>query len=362
MGSRKSIRIGRGVYLNFGKRGTSITYRNSWGTKTYPFVGIGSKTYKGFNSINGTHNRKHGLKDYLVAMIVAGGLFLIAFALAYFFVGGVGCMIGIFMSLIVFFFSTVALILFKDYDTNLNLIKQDSIARHGCSQASNQAMQPILERQHQSEDLHWAQYAPEIIATSKALLDFLREIQSEPRFCNIRPKLNFIEADGGDKLSFSIDRCLAMIVYCDMRDVFLRLGYSLQHVQGLEGLGFCTFFVQLLEGVDINLDLLQNNEDAAKEFVTSMSTCDYNLPIKITIADHENEFRFVLILCEMFGGHEWITRYLSLIYRWAFLIANADGKVTNAQWKVLKEIESMGNGELILSELQAIPVAAPRLT
>ena len=139
---------------------------------------------------------------------------------------------------------------------------------------------------------------------------------------------------------FSINYRLAAIAFCDARDCYCRLGNSLSDLSSAEGMGFL-MFVLLLFNRDIDISLLRSPKQRRmfEESVAGLNTKTIN--IAISGGAFENEFRFGVIFGLLNNEFDWVQRYSTLMYRWASLMAKADGVVTAQESGVLARIMKM---------------------
>ncbi|MBQ3290440.1 MAG: DUF4236 domain-containing protein [Kiritimatiellae bacterium] len=191
-----------------------------------------------------------------------------------------------------------------------------------------------------SQNPRFDTYVRELAAASQTFYSFLRELNRSTRCRNQLKALPSMECfDDND--SFTINSRLAAIVYCDVRDCFRRLGYDEGRLQGLTGIGYAMFVLLL---IDKKFDLLRfldvNQRGKLLEIVGKLKD---TAKLEIDIADHESEFRFNVIFGVAHNEDEWVQRFATLLYRWASLIAKADGVVTSAESEALASIMKLVN-------------------
>lgn len=185
--------------------------------------------------------------------------------------------------------------------------------------------------------MRWDAYIRELAYASQGLYNFLRELNRSTRCRNQLKALPGMEPfDAGNSYEFTINKRLAAIVYCDLRDCFRRLGHSTSNLYNLEGMGYA-MIICLLVNKGFQLSLFYNREKA-KEIAKIVGELDHTATIEINIEDHENEFRFDVVFGKVNSEREWVQRFSSLLYRWASLIAKADGTVTARESQILESI------------------------
>lgn len=188
----------------------------------------------------------------------------------------------------------------------------------------------------------WDTYIRELAYASQALYNFLRELNRSTRCRNQLKALPGMEAfDVGNTNEFTINKRLAAIVYCDVRDCFRRLGHSTSSLYNLEGMGY-SMIICLLINKGFQLSLFYDREKA-KELARIIGELDHTATVEVNIAGHESEFRFDVIFGKVNTEREWVQRFSSLLYRWASLVAKADGTVTAKESQMLESIMKLSS-------------------
>ena len=187
----------------------------------------------------------------------------------------------------------------------------------------------------------WDRYMRELAYASQALYNFLRELNRSTRCRNELRALPGMEPLDVGNADFTINKRLAAIVYCDIRDCFRRLGHSTSSLYNLEGMGY-SMIVALLISKGFQLSLLFDKTKARK-LANIVEELDRTANISIDIAEHENELRFGVIFGKINKESEWVQRFSTLLYRWASLVAKADGTVTESESQMLEAIMKMSD-------------------
>ena len=174
---------------------------------------------------------------------------------------------------------------------------------------------------------------------SRAFFRFLQQLDGTPR-CRQEleetPGLAFMGEDRGE---FALSHRLAFLVFCDLRDVYTRLGHSTTALHSREGVGYAMLTLLLISR-DADLAWFDDpaRADKALEIVERLSRADVG---NITVEGHEGELRFALVFGLVHHEQDWVNRYATLLYRWASLIAKANGSVSPAESAVLKSIMAL---------------------
>ena len=179
-------------------------------------------------------------------------------------------------------------------------------------------------------------YSSLIATSSKNLADFIRTLSRDEQ------GLEIMESVGGVKdLDKFARHCrfnprFAMLLYGDACKVFRDLGYSTKDLTGLEGLGFL-LLVSHLFNFEIQIDELLNPSYATK-VAPIMSRFVDNLKFSASAEGKDDPLLLHLTLNQSSGNHEWAVKYAALMYRWASVIAKADGTITAKESKCLSEL------------------------
>jgi hypothetical protein len=179
----------------------------------------------------------------------------------------------------------------------------------------------------------------EMAQAAQALFDFLKEVGRSARCQEILRKLPNMEKFDAGKGNFTITPRLGAIAYCDVRDCFRRLGYSPASLNRVEGYGYA-MFMSLLIVPDFDMNRYFDPRQS-RELVKIIAELDHTATVEVDIYGYENESRFSVVFGKAYGEDEWVQRYSTLLYRWASLIAKADGEVTAKESAALSAIMNM---------------------
>jgi len=176
----------------------------------------------------------------------------------------------------------------------------------------------------------------EMADASMALYRFLQELDRTPRCRKELAETPGLEGVGVGGDHFTITQKLGFLVFCDLRDIYARLGHDTRSLHNREGVGYA-MLILLLISKEAELAWFNDPTHANKllSIVEDLSKSDVG---HITIEGHENELRFALIFGQMHHEQDWVNRYATLLYRWASLVAKASGSISQAESDVLKSI------------------------
>lgn len=329
----RRIKILPGVSINLGKKGASMSVGPRGAKMTFgrrgvkssvgiPGTGIRYETpySKGGGSGGG------GFGSYFLITVLFGILSFILMR-----IGSITHSQGVgFIAVITIFIAIVCLFI-----AIYKLV--DAVCRSGCSATKGATMQRYTMREH-SQSVKDGIYLDNLIKEVSSFYDFLVELNRSTRCRNILKSFPGMENLDSGKNSFTVNHRLALIVYCDLMDCYRSLGHDVTALCGLEGCGYAMMIVKLInKGFDLNRfkDL-----ESRKKLMSIVSELYYTAKAKINIDGHENEYRFAFLFGTIKEEREWSNRYLTHLYRWASLIAKADGFVTEDESVVLRKIMS----------------------
>lgn len=331
----RRIKIAPGISLNLGKKGASVSVGPRGAKMT--FGPNGTRTSVGIPGTGIRYEKRYGKMTQggggdwngkSVIAAIAAGLALAAFFAYQFsrvyrhsptpifimFASGIGSL----------FFWILYFILGNDATT---------------AQASS-AHNPYTLKQMSSP--RYNSYLSDLTLASQALYNFLREINRSTRCRNQLKALPGMEAiDRGDN-SFSLNKRLAAIAYCDLRSCFRKLGYDEGRLTGLTGIGYAMVVLLLIDR-DFDLERFRDAQQKDK-LLSIVSDLKRTATLEVNIQDHDDEFRFALIFGALNHEPELVQRFATHLYRWASLIAKADGTVTQTESTTLESIMKMNNG------------------
>ena len=179
-------------------------------------------------------------------------------------------------------------------------------------------------------------YIEEIAGATRALYEFLQELSRSRKCQRLLKALPGMEAFDRGKNYFTINRRLAALVYCDVRSCFRRLGYDEGKLQGLNGIGYA-MFVTLLINKEFDLSVVCD-QGAFYTLLRTVSELKKTTAVEMNIEGKENEYRFGVVFGIMNEEYELVQRFLTHLYRWASLVAKADGQITPREQAALSDI------------------------
>ena len=177
-------------------------------------------------------------------------------------------------------------------------------------------------------------YFSMIRKASLAIISFLERIDRDPRCGRM-----VAEIGGGEAFDAFAEYCrinprLAMIAYTDLRHTFRRLGYSTDDLTGLEGLGMIIVVARLFPYIDVDIDRLED-PDYALRVAESFSRFIRDVGGEANIKGTDTPLMLHFVLNHGAGVFDWAVEYATLVYRWASIMAKADGTITPTEEDLL---------------------------
>ena len=183
-------------------------------------------------------------------------------------------------------------------------------------------------------------YFESLAVATRALYDFLVELNDNPRCRQELAELPGMEQIDKADMQFSVNKRLAVIVFCDLRDCLRQLGYPLDDLDTPEGIGLVMLMALLVEG-DFDLGLLATGRNASKIAKSAELISNAVKDVSVSCNGVSDNFRFGIIFGVANGEHDWVQRFSTLLYGWASIIAKADGMVSEQTSATLDKILKM---------------------
>ena len=183
-----------------------------------------------------------------------------------------------------------------------------------------------------------ANYEEAVYNASGNLFSFLSELDSKSRsFLDARKDLACV--DNGQSSSFRLSPRMSYLVLSDLLCCFKSLGYTLDDLSSPEGFGLLsvlTYVVDTRSNPDGVLD--PNLRKKYEPIFIAMIKDGFGNVGKL---DASGDFIFSKIF-DAYPDHYISRKYLILLYRWASIIANADGKISQSESDCLSNIMRLG--------------------
>lgn len=194
----------------------------------------------------------------------------------------------------------------------------------------------------------WNAYMRELAQASREFFAFIDELGRNPRCQDILARHQGLDSFDSADYQFAVPPRLAAIVYCDVRDCYRRLGKSPASLNRLEGMGYAMFMTLLVvKGFDVKRFF---DREQSRKLAEVIGELDHSLTLELDIQGHESESRFSVVFGLAGGEWDWVQRYSTLLYRWASLIAKADGTVTPEESETLAAIMAMQKPSPVASD------------
>lgn len=314
-----SVNLGkRGASLSVGPRGMKTTFGRNGARTSVGIPGTGmryEKRWRGTSSANSGGNSS----VWIVLAVIFGALAYFCYS-----VKDAQHQDGFVLAMLTF---------------GLLSIVSFFVGLFSAAESNNQTETANVQTEGFRMNTRYDNYVRALAQAAESFYLFLKELNRSTRCRNILKSLPGMEAfDQGDNV-FSINKRLAVIAYCDIRDCFRELGYDVGRLEGLPGIGY-SMLVMLLIKNSSSLSMFYRRECVSK-LLAIFSDIDRTSTVRMDIEGHEDEFRFAFLFGTVKGAHEWVQRYATLMYRWASLIAKADGTINEDESATLAAILKM---------------------
>ena len=181
-----------------------------------------------------------------------------------------------------------------------------------------------------------ADYFSMIRKSSTDIVRFLERIESDARCKKMLDDIGGVEVFDSLGKYCRFNPRLAMIAYTDLRDTFRRLGYSTDDLTGLEGLGMMMVMLGLFD-LDADIDRLEDPQYSS-QMAGIASRCIREVGGDMNIKGEDTPLMLHFVFSHSSGVFDWAVEYATLVYRWASIMAKADGTITPDEEKALTRL------------------------
>ena len=198
----------------------------------------------------------------------------------------------------------------------------------------------LVERPVRMRGTTGSDYFSMILKASSDLVDFLKRINDDSRSGKM-----LADIGGGETFDKFAQYCdinprLTMLAYTDLRDTFRNLGYSTDDLTGPEGLGMLIVMLTLFSFEEVDVERLKEPKYASG-MAEIISKCIRDVGGSMSIEGTKTPLMLHFILGHSPDGFDWAVEYATLVYRWASVMAKADGTITPAEQRVLTELMNL---------------------
>ena len=207
-------------------------------------------------------------------------------------------------------------------------VRRLSVRRHGVSTCG----------EHQHDD-----YEKQVLDASCELVSVLKEIDESEEFVRVLSKLEGWESVDTMAIPCVVNPRLAVLAFDDIRKCYENMGHTLAELDNPEGLGLSLVTFQIFQtDVKVN-DLLDDDKrEFWREYVTETMRTFFD---SFSLGDGESGLSLQYMLLSV-NQDAVLKRYSAALYKWAYLVAGCDGKVTESEGKWLDKILKWSNSGL----------------
>lgn len=174
-------------------------------------------------------------------------------------------------------------------------------------------------------------------ATSE-LGDFIREMDDKPEVAEITARIDDIDAVDGLGIFSTKNAKLGFLIFEDLLKTWKGLGKSLATAQLAELSGLVSGISQVVQ-TGMGLASEDWMEEAYKERAReTMMAIEQKVNGAVELVLPEDQFLLPFVFSFSQEGPEWGQRFLTLLYRWASIVAKVDRYITEAESAWLAKI------------------------
>lgn len=202
----------------------------------------------------------------------------------------------------------------------------------------NKTSSSYCNASHRQNEKHRVSYMNDVVYVTQVFFSFLSELSNNDRFLQFLDQIPEIDEwrDGDEGAAWTIDTRLALIVYLDLFACYKRLGHNPYMLSGLSGIGY-SMILAFLVFSNVRISSF-NDAETVKKIMDAFSALAKNNTVVLDKMEKEEGYRFVDLVSTNCGEREWVAEYSALLYRWASIIAKADGLITSAESATLASI------------------------
>lgn len=201
-----------------------------------------------------------------------------------------------------------------------------------------------------------ADYERTVYDASAKLFLFLQELDTRSKaFLSTRKEL--AELDNNSNSSFRLSPRLSYLVLRDLVCCYKSLGYPVDDLSSAEGFGLLSALTHVVDTRTTPDGVL--DENLRRQYEPIFVAMIKDLLDDVGKLDASGD----LALCKVFDAysdHDVSRKYLVLLYRWASIIAKADGKISRAESSCLSNIMQLSESrKRVLADTNVVDDETP---
>ncbi len=188
-------------------------------------------------------------------------------------------------------------------------------------------------------------YVEDLVRLSDSFASLLAQVDADPQANYILDNVgtDFSESQKHDMAGFSAFRRweIMFFVFMDLLKCFRKMGHSLVHDDTPEMLALSIMVSRLFKFEDMDaarIDLAWRSPVMRGKFNGIVAGMVRSFADAAKMEGHEDELVFLVIFDRDVAKPEFARRYAVLLYRWASVMAKADGRVTQQEREWLAKI------------------------
>lgn len=167
---------------------------------------------------------------------------------------------------------------------------------------------------------------------------FVRKLDEEPATTELLKQVEGIDAVEGLGVFSTKSAKLGFLVYMDLLRTCKGLGYSAETAEEAEFAGIACGFLQILKSENAMETSKWAEEEFRAQTKEDLISMGRIIEDSVQLALPEDQFLFPFVFSYSENGQVLGQRYLTLLYRWASIVAKADGTISKSESEWLANI------------------------
>ena len=176
-----------------------------------------------------------------------------------------------------------------------------------------------------------AGYLEMVVDAAEAMGAFVKELDGEITTGELLGQVEGIDAVENLGVFSTKNAKLGFLVYSDMMRTCKGLGYSLETVGEAELVGLGCGFLQVLQFEPAIEEQDWIKDEVRQQFRNDLVSLAQVIETSVQLALPDDQFLFPFVFSYSENGQALGQQYLTLLYRWASIVAKADGVISKSE-------------------------------
>jgi hypothetical protein len=205
------------------------------------------------------------------------------------------------------------------------------------SEEPSQLQTPSPEPERQIDEIREG-YLEMVQDAAYELGAFVREMEGRPEINGVLDRVEGLDAAETVKILAKRNAKLLFLVFADVIKTCKGLGYSLETAPEVEFVGLANGLAELFKNGDGRTFVHLETADQRALLRKSLVRIQRDIESAVPLSGPDEQFLVPFVFSFMEGGRELGQRFLTLLYRWASIVAKADGRIGEAESAWLAKI------------------------